>query len=183
VADIGSTAGPVRRTIGPLESRRASRVHWDRDADAYQAEHGRFLGDARFVWSPEGLDEAEIGLLGPVAGRRVLEIGCGAAQCGRWLVSQGAEVVALDLSAGQLRWSHVLDGRTGITVPTVLADAEELPFADASFDLACSAFGAVPFVADPGRVMAEVARVLRTGGRWVFSIPHPIRAKHANVPA
>jgi len=33
----------------------------------------------------------------------------------------------------------------------------------------------VPFVADPGRVMGEVARVLRPGGRWVFSVTHPVR--------
>jgi SAM-dependent methyltransferase len=47
--------------------------------------------------------------------------------------------------------------------------------APGSVDVACSAFGAVPFVADPARVMSEVARVLRPGGRWVFSITHPMR--------
>jgi SAM-dependent methyltransferase len=57
----------------------------------------------------------------------------------------------------------------------VQADARALPFADASFDLACSAYGAVPFVADPDLVMREVARVLRPGGRWAFSITHPVR--------
>ena len=55
------------------------------------------------------------------------------------------------------------------------ADATRLPFAAASFDLACSAYGAVPFVDDPARVMREVARVLRPGGRWVFSLTHPVR--------
>jgi len=39
----------------------------------------------------------------------------------------------------------------------------------------CTAFGAVPFVADSAAVMREVARVLRPGGRWVFSITHPMR--------
>ncbi len=55
------------------------------------------------------------------------------------------------------------------------ADAARLPFSDASFDLACSAFGAVPFVADSAAVMREVTRVLRPGGRWVFATTHPIR--------
>ena len=50
-----------------------------------------------------------------------------------------------------------------------------LPFADESFDLACSAFGAVQFVADSAAVMREVARVLRPGGRWVFAVSHPVR--------
>ena len=64
---------------------------------------------------------------------------------------------------------------TGIAVPLVQAGAERLPFGDDSFDLACSAFGAVPFVAEPERVMREVARVLRPGGRWVFAVNHPMR--------
>jgi SAM-dependent methyltransferase len=63
----------------------------------------------------------------------------------------------------------------GLDVPLVQADAARLPFADASFDLACSAYGGVPFVADSGSVMREVARVLRPGGRWVFSVSHPVR--------
>jgi SAM-dependent methyltransferase len=57
----------------------------------------------------------------------------------------------------------------------VQADAAVLPFRDESFDLACSAYGGVPFVADSAAVMREVARVLRPGGRWVFSVTHPFR--------
>jgi len=64
---------------------------------------------------------------------------------------------------------------TGVTVPLVQADASRLPFADGSFDLACSAFGAVPFVAESAMVMREVARVLRPGGRWVFAVTYPLR--------
>ncbi len=63
----------------------------------------------------------------------------------------------------------------GLEVPLVQADAAALPFADRSFDLACSAYGGVPFVDDSARVMSEVARVLRPGGRWVFSVTHPLR--------
>jgi SAM-dependent methyltransferase len=57
----------------------------------------------------------------------------------------------------------------------VQGDAAALPFAAGSFDLACSAYGGVPFVDDSARVMREVARVLRPGGRWVFSVSHPVR--------
>jgi len=144
-------------------------------ADWYHDEHGAFLGEARFVWCPEGLEESSTGLLGPVAGRQVLEVGCGSAPCSRWLRSAGAQVVAADLSAGMLRHAVAAAARTGITVPLVQADAQALPFASERFDLACSAFGAVPFVADSARVMSEVARVLRPGGRWVFAVTHPLR--------
>ncbi|GGM59956.1 SAM-dependent methyltransferase [Dactylosporangium sucinum] len=161
--------------MSPSESRRASRGWWDADADAYQAEHGRFLGDADFVWCPEGLREADAHLLGDVTGKRVLEIGCGAASCSRWLRTQGAEAYASDLSAGMLR--HATQGatRSGVAVPLVQADATALPFAAETFDIVCTAFGAVPFVADSARVMREAHRVLRPGGRWAFSITHPMR--------
>lgn len=174
--------GVTRRGVADDESRRANRAWWDRTADWYQAEHGDFLRDDGFVWCPEGLDEADAHLLGPVTGRRVLEVGCGAAQCTRWLVSQGAMAVGFDLSAGQLAHSRRLDARTGVQAPVVQADATRLPFADEVFAVACSAFGAVPFVADSAAVMREVARVLRPGARWVFSTTHPMRWSFPDDP-
>jgi SAM-dependent methyltransferase len=179
--DVSPTAVPaartavLRRPVSDAESRVASRRWWDGDADDYQDEHGRFLGDVDFVWCPEGVREADAGLLGDVRGRRVLELGCGAAAGARWLDGQGADVVALDLSAGMLRHARLAEDRCGVRVPLVQADALALPFADGAFDTVCTAFGAVPFVADSGAVMREVARVLRPGGAWVFSITHPMR--------
>lgn len=167
--------GVTRRTVSDSETRRASRQWWDRDADDYQAEHGEFLGDVDFVWCPERLREADARLLGELPGRRVLELGCGAASAARWLATQQARPVALDLSAGMLRHAARAAGTSGVRVPLVQADALALPFADNAFDIVCTAFGAVPFVADSAAVMREVFRVLRPGGRWVFSVTHPMR--------
>ena len=169
------TTGIVHRPVDVAESVAASRLWWDADADDYQAAHGEFLGDVEFRWCPEGLLESQARLLGPVDELDVLEVGCGAASCARWLVTQGARPVALDVSAGMLRQAAAASLRSGIDVPLVLADAGALPFPDSAFDLACSAFGAVPFVADSAAVMREVHRVLRPGGRWVFATTHPIR--------
>ncbi|MEU0686613.1 class I SAM-dependent methyltransferase [Streptomyces uncialis] len=172
----------TRRTVSGTESSRANRGWWDSNADEYQSDHGAFLGDDRFVWGPEGLDEADARLLAPADGlkdRRVLEIGAGAAQCSRWLAAQGALPVALDLSHRQLQ--HALRiGGDGVAL--VEADAGTLPFRDGSFDLACSAYGALPFVADPVAVLREVRRVLRPGGRFVFSVTHPIRWSFPDEP-
>ncbi len=172
---LPATTRVARRPAGRRESAGANRRWWDHAADAYQAEHGAFLGDVEFVWCPEGLREADAHLLGDVAGRDVLEVGCGAAQCARWLAAAGARAVGCDLSAVQLAHARRVSAATGVPVPLVQADAQQLPFADAAFDLACSAYGAVPFVADSAAVMGEVARVLRPGGRWVFSVTHPVR--------
>jgi SAM-dependent methyltransferase len=173
--EAGESAPVLHRSVSDDESRRANRGWWDLDADDYQAEHGSFLGDLDFVWCPEGVREADARLLGDVRGKRVLELGAGAASASRWLRTEGAEVTALDLSAGMLR--HARDGekRTGVRVPLVQADALALPFADSVFDIVCTAFGAIPFVADSAAAMREVARVLRPGGRWVFSLTHPMR--------
>ncbi|MBJ8343087.1 class I SAM-dependent methyltransferase [Antrihabitans sp. YC2-6] len=180
-ADALSALGAVgvsRTKIDSKSSERASRVWWDADATDYHRTHGDFLGvdseHGEFVWCPEGLHEGDVHLLGEIVGKRILEIGCGSAPCSRWLAASGAHPVGLDLSMGMLaRGREAM--QHGPRVPLVQAGAESLPFADESFDLACSAFGAVPFVADSARVMREVARVLRPGGRWVFSVNHPMR--------
>jgi SAM-dependent methyltransferase len=117
-----------------------------------------------------------------VAVRRVLEVGCGSAPCSRWLRTAGADPVAFDLSGGMLARAAVLNRSTGLAVPLVQADAGALPFADASFDLACSAYGGLPFVADASAVLAEVRRVLRPGGRFVASVNHPMRWPFPDSP-
>ena len=165
----------LRRRVTDAESRVASRAWWDLDADDYQAEHGAFLGDVDLVWCPEGLREADVHLLGDVRGKKILELGAGAAAGTRWLDGQGADAVAMDLSAGMLRHAREAADRSGVRVPLVQADALALPFADEAFDIVYTAFGAIPFVADSGAAMREVARVLRPGGSWVFSITHPMR--------
>jgi SAM-dependent methyltransferase len=161
---------------------RAARSWWDANAAAYVAEHGDFLGPADFCWCPEGLREAQARLLGDVAGRTVLEVGAGAAQCSRWLLARGARAVATDASAGMLAQARALDAATGTMVPLVQADARALPFPEASFDTVFTAYGAIPFVPDPARIHREVARVLRPGGRWVFSTTHPIRWAFPDLP-
>ncbi|GAB0102909.1 class I SAM-dependent methyltransferase [Nocardia sp. JMUB6875] len=173
------TVGVTRAKVDSRSSERASRKWWDADAAAYHETHADFLGvdspAGEFVWCPEGLHEGDWHLLGDIEGKRILEIGCGSAPCSRWLASHGAHPVGLDISRSMLDRGRAAMAAGGPSVPLVQAGAEELPFADESFDLACSAFGAVPFVADSGQVMREVRRVLKPGGRWVFSVNHPMR--------
>jgi ubiquinone/menaquinone biosynthesis C-methylase UbiE len=177
-----SATGVGRHHQDAATTAHANRRWWDGEADIYHAEHGAFLGSADFVWCPERLREADARLLGDVSGRRILEIGCGAAMCSRWLVTRGANTVASDISAGMLRHARGYNAETGVDLPLVQADAQHLPFADASFDIAFTSFGAVAFVADSARLMREVARVLRPGGRWVFSTTHPLRWSFPDDP-
>lgn len=195
MTDSAHPLGETRPRVMPADqptSRRANRRWWDADTEAYHAEHAAFLGvDAPgggFVWCPENLTEDEAGLLGPpeaLAGARVLEVGCGSAPCARWLAARGARVVAFDLSAGMLRRGAAAAAASPATapaVPLVQADVCEMPFAAAAFDIVFSAFGAFPFVADSAGAMRQVARVLRPGGRFVFSVTHPMRWIFPDLP-
>lgn len=187
-----TTTGPatpddvLRRESAQEETVTANRGWWDREADDYLAEHGRFLGDADLVWGPEGWTEEDLHVLGPVeslADLTILEFGGGGAQGARWCAAHGARVVSTDLSAGMLATAATLSARSPGPAPLLAqADATRLPFDDGTFDLVFSAYGATPFVADSAALMAELARVLRPGGRLAFSTSHPIRWAFPDVP-
>ncbi|MFJ4230197.1 class I SAM-dependent methyltransferase [Cellulosimicrobium cellulans] len=183
VAPPGPTADAGYRDVPAAEGGNAGRGWWDANAVEYLDEHGAFLGAADFCWCPEGLRERDARLLGDVAGLRVLEVGAGAAQCSRWLATQGAHVVATDVSRGMLAAGTALDRATGVRVPAVQADARRLPFADDVFDVAFTSFGAIPFVPDADAIHREVARVLRPGGTWTFSVTHPTRWAFPDDPS
>lgn len=180
------TEAVARRESSQAETVTANRGWWDREATDYLAEHGSFLGDCDLVWGPEGWTEEDLHVLGDPAaleGRTVLEFGAGGAQGGRWCASRGARIVSTDLSAGMLGTARTIDDRTDGPAPLLAqADATRLPFADASFDIVFSAYGATPFVADSAGLMVELARVLRPGGLLAFSTTHPIRWAFPDVP-
>lgn len=166
---------PERRKVSEIDSMRANRSEWDAYADEYQATHGDFLGDAGFLWGPEGLREEDLGALGPVADRDVLELGCGASQCSRWVLERGGRPVGLDISMRQLQHSRRIDEEVGVHVPVVCASAASMPIAPDTFDVVFCAFGALQFVENATRLVSDIARVLRPGGRFAFSVTHPTR--------
>jgi len=147
---------------------RRNREFWDADADDYQAVHAADLDPAHAkAWGVWRIPEADLGLLGDVAGLDVLEYGCGAAQWALALAGDGARVVGLDQSRAQLRHARRLQAERGVAFPLVTASAATTPFRDARFDLVFCDHGAMSFC-DPAVTVPEVGRLLRPGGRFVF---------------
>jgi ubiquinone/menaquinone biosynthesis C-methylase UbiE len=120
------------------------------------------------------IPEKELRLLGPVRGKRVLELGCGAARWSIGLARIGARPVGLDLSSRQLERARELRRAARVEVPLVRGSAERLPFRSGTFDTVFCDWGAMTF-ADPNRTVPEAARVLRQRGRLVFATASPFR--------
>jgi len=107
--------------------------------------------------------------LGAVAGRQILDFGCGHGMMAVTLARLGARVTGFDLSSGYIREASARACANSAQVQLLAADAERLPFADASFD---GIWGnAILHHLDLGRTAREIRRVLRSGGRAVFCEP------------
>jgi SAM-dependent methyltransferase len=106
--------------------------------------------------------------LGDVRGLRVLEIGCGAGAFAKYLAGQGAEVTAADFSPSAVELASQL---AGPLVRTLVADIQNLPFDDESFDLVVS-LETLEHVPNPDQGLSELVRVTRIGGRLIVTTPN-----------
>jgi SAM-dependent methyltransferase len=161
---------------GLTEHAARNREMWDGYSDEYQAKHGDELAaSGGLAWGTTQIPEADLQVLGEVAGRDILELGCGAAQWSIALAKRGARPVGLDLSDRQLAHARRLMADAGVDFPLIHASAEQVPLPDAGFDIVFCDHGAMTF-ADPYRTVPEVARLLRPGGLFAFNHHSPIES-------
>jgi SAM-dependent methyltransferase len=106
-----------------------------------------------------------VDLCGAVAGKSVLDIGCGDGEFAVDLAARGARVTGIDASQKMIAAARARPGAREVAFE--VAAAEALPFPAESFDLAV-AITILCFVADAAPVFREIARVLRPGGRLVI---------------
>jgi SAM-dependent methyltransferase len=106
-------------------------------------------------------------------GQRVLDLGCGWGYGTQWASLSGARAAGVDLGLDQLRWARArLDPNRALGLAQ--ANAAALPFRDRVFDRAVSVeMMEHVFRPDRSRVLAEIARVLKPGGRLAISTPNP----------
>lgn len=103
------------------------------------------------------------------AGSRVLDVGCGPGIWTRELARRGYDVSAIDLTTAAVEMTRRSLDLFGLKADVQQGDAENLPFADASFDAVVS-HGVIHHTPDTERCVAEIARVLRSGGIAVVSV-------------
>jgi len=146
---------------------------WDRLSSWYQA--NAYLPTDVVHYGSDVPDEQELRLCGNVAGKRVLELGCGAAQNCIAFAKQGAKAIGVDLSPAQLAYGRRLAEAEEVKVELHEGDLADLGFATSgSIDLVFSA-NALNYVDDVSRVFRQVHRVLKADAAFVFSVPHPVR--------
>jgi SAM-dependent methyltransferase len=102
-----------------------------------------------------------------LAGRNVLELGCGAGVDLVRFARGGARVTGVDLSESAIRLARRNVDHQQLTAHLLVADGERLPFADNHFDYVF-AHGVVQYTADGRRLVQEVRRVLKPGAEAVF---------------
>ena len=147
---------------------------WDKYAVAYQ--NAVRLPTDVVSYGPGIGTETEYRLLGPVTGKRVLDLGCGGGQNVIAFVKQGAIAIGVDVSVEQLAFARRLTEQEEVRAELKHGDMAELAFQRAdSVDIVFSAFS-MQYVPDLNRVFRQVHRVLKPQGTFVFSVPHPAAA-------
>jgi SAM-dependent methyltransferase len=154
-------------------------IHADQILAKVEAARGSLSGLCRADLHPHDLDhygglaanEALAALAGLKPGESVLDLCAGLAGPARWLIdTHGVSVTAIDLNISRCHGARRLNGLTGhlARMGVVAGDVTRLPFADSRFDAAWSqeAFLHVP---DKPALLAEARRVLRPGGRLIFT--------------
>ena len=122
-----------------------------------------------FSWGVWRVPESELHALPDVAGKDVIELGCGTAYISAGLARLGARPVGVDITPAQLETARAMQEQFGLEFPLLEASAEDVPLPDASFDVAVSEYGASIWC-DPYRWIPEAARLLRPGGELVFLV-------------
>ena len=145
-----------------------NRASWARSNAEFAHDQGvRDWQHGNITWGVFGVPESDLNVLPDVAGKDVIELGCGTAYFSSWLARRGARPVGVDITPAQLETARRMQRETGIEFPLLEANAEAVPLPDASFDVALSEYGASIWC-DPYKWIPEAARLLRPGGELVF---------------
>jgi len=142
--------------------------------DALAEWRDRRMGEAGDLWHRTLIDPTLLAVLGPVRGKRVLDVGCGNGYLTRRMARQGAvRAVGVDQSAASIRFARRREAARPSGAEFVHGTAARLPqFGDGTFDRVVANM-ALMDIRDAAGTVREIGRLLAPAGRLVFSINHP----------
>lgn len=156
------------------ESVQTAKDWWEQWSERFQQEFGEGDAEVAIAFGPGASDGDDLELIGDVDGIRAIELGCGGGQFGIALSKAGATVTGVDISSEQLAHARTLAADHGEAIDFIEASVTDMPMIEeGTYDLAFSAF-AFQWVKDLSACFSEAHRVLKPGGRFVFSVDHPL---------
>lgn len=152
-----------------MDTNQINKDSWDQHSKRYQKQTNFSFdtvdyGDLRYK------TENDFHLIGDVKGKKVLELGCGGANCGIALAKQGASVTCIDISAEQIKAAKENAKRENVEIDFLISSVEDLSFNENEFDVVIS-MAALGYIKDIGTVFENVKRVLKDKGVFVFTLP------------
>ena len=151
-----------------------TKAHFDRLSARWSLNYDSQFGTMRQRIAGFATALAELG-----SGARLLDFGCGSGDITRALLADGFAMTGIDLSPAMIAMARQQPGADGIEWTVAQPGAVTLPFADASFDGALAS-SVLEYHPDPAAQLREIARVLKPGGIFAFTVPdmkHPLRIK------
>jgi 2-polyprenyl-3-methyl-5-hydroxy-6-metoxy-1,4-benzoquinol methylase len=141
---------------------------WEANAEAWTALSRAGYDESRDIFNTPQF----LAILPEIRGLAGLDMGCGEGHNTRLLAARGAQMTGIDIAAKFLDYAHESERASPLGIAYRLANAQHLPFGDASFDFV-TAFMSLMDMPEPEQVVREAYRVIRPGGFFQFSICHP----------
>jgi ubiquinone/menaquinone biosynthesis C-methylase UbiE len=176
-------AGDPVLPIAPLQDQHAVTRYFDREASFWQAAYGEATLQGRIYRERQGVALSWIDQLALGHTARILEIGCGAGLLSVALARKGYCVDASDCAPAMLAMArkNATGHQVADRIALFLADVQQLPIPDASYDLVL-ALGVIPWVKAPQAALREMARVLRPGGYLLVTADNSWRLNYLLDP-
>lgn len=144
---------------------------WDEVSKGYQEDSDLYTKAAHY--GPFCPDEDKLKLLGTVKGKKILELGCGGAQCSIAFAKKGAVCTGIDISKEQLKYAEKLAKKNKVKIKLIKGNIQTLRgIKSNSYDIVFSAY-AFQYIPNLTKCFKEVHRVLKKNGVFVFSFDNP----------
>jgi ubiquinone/menaquinone biosynthesis C-methylase UbiE len=142
---------------------------WDEAAESWVD----FVRQGKDYYRDELNNPAAFGLIGDVRGQLVLDLACGEGYNTRILAKKGARVTGVDFSTRLIDLARIEEGKEKLGIDYYVADAADLSRVSSDYFEIVTCFMALQDIKNHRKAISEVARVLKSKGRFVFSVPHP----------